>query len=176
MTTMFSALQSSQVMIVVAILGIVVGAPARASEPTPRDQDPLVEELLETKCVELDRTLELRIPKSATDVWSYDANAWIGNSRGDVTLLVAIGDQSGSIPLIIGFETQDEFVTLTDGRGTDIRLIPNGKLEPVVAAMNFVVDEPFTITATSNVEVGPKKPPSSNKAILKPVTGCPRPG
>lgn len=164
--------KASQVAIVVALLALSGGARAESTQSSDADADAAM--AAPVPCVSLvSNTLDLRILADASDIWAADAHASIVGSRDEVTLLVAVS--SGKVPMSFSFETVDESVSILDARGNQLDLAPSSSLSPVSAMFTLVDDEPFSVIATSKPsDVSPTKPPGSNKAVLKPVSTCPR--
>jgi hypothetical protein len=172
----------SPILTIAAMLATASSAPARASE---LDSNPVVEARMtgSTPCVSLvGNTLDLRVLAGGSDIVSLDAGVAIGNGGGEVTLYVALGSQTGERPVSVTFESASDVVGIGDSQNS-ATLIPNSSLQPVVGSFPFVAGRDVEVIVYSPESNGQHAntmadpPPdlgASNKAVLRPVSTCPR--
>jgi hypothetical protein len=167
MFSMFSGVEATRAMIV-AVLALSGGSPERLPVP----EAAMIET---TPCVSMlgGNKLDLEISKDATDIRSLDANTSILSSSGAVSLWVAAASGS-TIPISVRFAATTDSVSIRGPDGTGVVLNPPTSLEPVTTLFTIVGDGNITITASSDSSTRERNPATSNKAVLKPVTSCPR--
>lgn len=157
-------------MIVTTVLAISGAARAHDSNPVPD-----VAMAPQTPCMSIvGNPLDLKILAYAADVWSFDNNASIASTAGDVSLLIATGGKVSNVGVTLTFETLNESVKIRDERGNEIQMAPDSSMEPISTVFTLADDGIITVLANSRESIAPNKPPGSKKAILKPVTTCPR--
>jgi hypothetical protein len=164
-----------------SLLALSSGNPASASE---LDSNPIGDARMtgSTPCVSLSgNTLDLRVLAAGSDIISTDANVAIGNGDGEVTLLVALGSQTGDRPVSVVFESPSDALGFQDSQNATL-LSPNSSLAPVFGSFPFALGRDVTVTSYSPESNGQHAftmadPPdlgASNKAVLRPVSTCPR--
>jgi hypothetical protein len=141
------------------------------SAPSAADPDEMADTI---KCVSLvGETLDLTIEQDAADIRSDDAGVSIRSTDGEVTLLVAVGTSSGKTPVSVTFKPGVDTLTFSDTRDNVLQLRSEGPDKPVQASFSFTSGALVTITARS-AALDKLRPPTTSKAVLKPVTTCPR--
>jgi hypothetical protein len=129
------------------------------------------------RCVSLaDGVLDLRVMADVIDVWSLDANASVGGSKGEVTLYVV--SSAPTLTISVLFAKLGDKATITDAQGGVTTLTPATMRDAVTATVPLAVGKPIEFVAVSNGSTpasvpNPKPVGASNKAVIKPVTTCP---
>jgi hypothetical protein len=131
------------------------------------------------RCIPLtDGVLDLRILANVTDVWSLDANASIGGSKGEVTLYVVSG--SPTLTVSLQFDKLSDKTIITDADGKVTTLIPITTRDAVSTTASIAEGKTLEIlalgrdgAAAAMIPGDPKPVGASNKAVIKPVTTCP---
>jgi hypothetical protein len=165
----FVAIQASQAMLVAGVLALS-GAESRSPEPAPIEPDASAAAMASLPCVsmadlEFSYTTGLRLAGTGTPIGSPD---------GEPSLLVAVGLAVDlKVPIRISFARTDESVQISNGSGTSITLAPKPSLEPVSTTVPVMGSMYISIVGNSSTNQVHKPPPPA-KAVLKPVTTCPR--
>lgn len=132
------------------------------------------------RCISLtDGVLDLRILANVTDVWSLDANASIGGSKGEVTLYVVSG--SPTLTVSLQFDKLSDKTVITDADGKVTTQIPITTRDAVSTTVSIAEGKTLEIlalgrdgaAAAAMIPGDPKPVGASNKAVIKPVTTCP---